>query len=153
QLGQAGLTGDVLLAVESTAVFQSAVEHSVSVCVELRAKWGIEVAVANLILEGLELRLDVADEAEVRRLPFGVVGLTGHGDVALDSLLSYRRVQLSGRDQPPFQVTGRSDGHRQELPVPGLDLLPGLELDLFGQPFMGEFRGNVVRDCHCLRPS
>src|SRR5208337_1492520 len=70
QLGQAGLTGDVRLAVESPAVFQGAVEHGVSVCVELHAKWLIEIELATVILTGLERRLNSPDEPEVRRLPF-----------------------------------------------------------------------------------
>ena len=38
------------------------------------------------------------------------------------------------------------DRPAQELPVPGFDLVPGLELKLLGEPLMREFLGSVVRD-------
>ena len=153
ELGQAGLAGDVGFPEQGPAVLQGAVEDGVAVGGQLAAERGIQVAIAHVVLNRLELGLDVADEAQVGGLALRVIGLAGHRHVAFDSLLAHGRVQLAGGLQPPLEIAGRGDRHRQELLIPRLDLLPGLQLDLLGKPLVGKRLGNVIQDGHRSRLS
>ena len=57
-----------------------------------------------------------------------------------------RRVQLADVEEPALRARpAESIGAVEQLPIPGLDLLPGLELDLAGEPAVGEGLGDVGR--------
>jgi hypothetical protein len=103
----------------------------------------VEVFVAQVVLDWFEPGLDVADERQVGGLAVGVVGLTGHGDVAPDPFLRDRAVQLTQVEQPVFKVFGRPDWPVDQLAIPGLDLVPGLELGLVGDQAVRERLGSV----------
>ena len=89
---------------------QRAIEDEIPVAGQLRAVGESRYRLADLVLDRLELRLDLANECQIGRLSLGVVGLAGHRDVTLDPLLPDRRVQLAGRDHPGFEILGRLDG-------------------------------------------
>src|SRR5262249_47391739 len=78
------------------------------------------------------------DERQVRRLAPGVVGLAGHRDVTLDPLLRDGAGELAHILQPLLQLLRRADRTVEEPAIPGLDLLPGLGLELLGQPAPGK---------------
>jgi hypothetical protein len=148
QLGELRLARDVRLAIEGPAVLLRAVEDVIAVGREVLAERRVEVFRPDLVLEGLELRLDVADEGEMGGLARGVVCLAGHRDVALHALLPDGRVELSHVEEPAFQLLGRPDRAVEQLAIPGLDLLPGLELQVRRQPVTGINLGNVCGRTH-----
>src|SRR5262249_34534018 len=105
---------------------------------QLASIWRIEIAAADLVLDRLELRLNFPNESQMSCLAIGVVRLAGHRDIALDTFLANARVELASGDNPALAFTPASDRFVHQPTVPGLDLLPGRELDVFRQPLVGK---------------
>ena len=65
-----------------------------------------DVNLRQLELPRLELRLDVLDKVQVGLFGLGIVGVAGHGDIALGGFLVQRGAQLAPIQQPAFQLGG-----------------------------------------------
>ena len=144
ELGELGLARDVRLAEQGAAIRQRPVKHRVAVGGQFRPAGCVEVAGPDRVLDRFELGLDVAHEGQVGRLALRVVGLTGHRDVPLDPFFAHDGIELAGGEQPALELAGGAHRLFHQLLVPRLDLVPGLELELFGKPLVGISRGNVT---------
>ena len=143
-LGELGLARNIGIAKQAAAILERAVEHEVAIAGQLDPKWRVEIARADRVLDRLEPGLDVTHIGQIGGLSFGVIGLTGHRDVALRPL-PHRRLHSIRR---PSQSTARDlgAGYRfgHELLVPRFDLLPGREFKFRGKPLVRERFGYVT---------